>query len=151
MRRKKKSVRRNGALVHRIQKMFRLGFDQDKITNLVERLVLYRNVPPLFGAAGFGAAHFVHDVLPVAFGKIRVAMLQIDLGDLQIYRRLLAGFILHIAETASGFSVTGFEAFPLFGEGVEGIINPVFTPEDMVPLFHGSFLLRASHRIVPTC
>jgi ATP-dependent DNA helicase RecG len=59
--------------------------------------------------------------------------------------------VLRIDETASGFSVTGFEAFPLFGEGVEGIINPVFTPEGMVPLFHGSFLIRASHRIVPTC
>jgi hypothetical protein len=63
----------------------------------------------------------------------------------------MAGFILHIDETTSGFSVTGLEAFPLFVEGVEGIINPVFPPENMVPLFHGSFLLRASHRIVPTC
>jgi hypothetical protein len=131
--------------------MFRLGFDQNKITNLVERLVLHCNIPTLFGATCFSPAHFVHDVLPVAFGKIRVAVLQIDLGDLQVHRRLLAGFVLHVNETASGFSVAGFEAFPLFGEGVEGIINPVFPPENMVPLFHGSYLLRASHRIVPTC
>ena len=119
--------------------MFRLGFDQNKVTNLVKCLVLYRNVPPLFGAAGFGAAHLVHDVLPVAFGKIGVAVLQIDLGYLQVHRGLLGGFVLDVDEATGGFGVAGFEAFPLFGEGVEGIIDSVFATENMIALFHGSF------------
>ena len=81
-----KDVGRNRAVVHRVQQMFGLRFDQSgRSANLVKRLVLLRDIPSLFGAAGFVPAHFVHDVLPVAFGKVGVAVLQINLGDLQIH------------------------------------------------------------------
>ena len=41
-------------------------------------------------------------------------------------------------ETLGGFRVGGFEALAFLGEGVEGIIDAVFTSEKMVTLFHGS-------------
>ena len=88
-----KDIRRNCALVHRIQQMLRLGFDQGKGANLVKSFVLCRRVPPFLGIAGFCLAHLVHDKLPSAFGKFRIAVLQIHLRDLQIYGGLLAGFV----------------------------------------------------------
>ena len=129
-----------------------MGFDQGESVDLVKCLVLHRSVPPLFCAAGFRLAHFVHDKLPGALGKIRIAVLQIHLGDLQIYCRLLAGFIEGVLKPPGFFAVGGVETVPFLGEGVEGIINAVFTAEDAVTLFHGSFCLyRASHNPVPTC
>jgi len=124
--------------------MFRLGFDQRKMANLVKSLVLDGDIPPVFGVAGFCPPHFVHDVLPDAFDKIRVAVLQINLSDLQVHRRLFAGFVESVGQPPGGFGVGGFEALPFLGEGVEGIINAVFASENMVTLFHGSFWLSLS-------
>ena len=134
--------------------MFRLGFDQDKPANFIKCPVLYGDIPPFFGVAGFCPTHFVHDMLPGAFGKFRVAVLQIHLGDLQIYCRLFAGFVEGVRQPLGGFRVSGFEALPLLGEGIEGIIEAVFTSENIVALFHsslGSSLSQPRSDALMTC
>jgi hypothetical protein len=78
-------------------------------------------------------------------------VLQIYLGDLEIHRRLLAGFIQGVFQSARFLRVGGVEAVPYPGEVVEGIKDAVFAAEDAVALFHGSVeLLRVFHNPVPT-
>ena len=131
--------------------MFRLSFDQDKKTNLIKRFVLHSHVPTLFGAAGFGAAHFVHDMLPATFGKVGITVLQINLGNLQVYGGLLTGFVESVEKPFGLHEIGGIEAVALLGDPIKGIVNAVFAAEDAVSIFHGSFWLRASHSTVPTC
>ena len=82
--------------MERVKKIFRLSLDDRQILDGGESLIRDGNIPPFFGVAGFCPAHLVHEVLPSAFDKIRIAVLQINLGDLQIHRRLFAGFIQRI-------------------------------------------------------
>ena len=54
-------------------------------------------------------------------------------------------------EAACFFRCGCVEALTFFGEGVEGVINPVFATVIGVALFHGSFMFyRASQEPVPT-
>ena len=74
-------------------------------------------------------------------------MLQISPGDLQIDRGLIAGFIEGVQEALRFLRLGRIQAFSFPSEGVEGIINAVFTSENMVALFHGSLWLSLSqHR-----
>ena len=77
-------------------------------------------------------------------------MLQVNLGDLQIDSRLLAGFVKGIYEALGFLAVGSVQALAFLGEVVEGIENPVFPRVVTVSLFHGSFCIRASHSPVPT-
>ena len=123
--------------------MFGLRFDQSEVTEQVERFVLHGHVPSFLGAASLVPAHLVHDVLPCPLGEIRVAVLQINLGDLQIDRGLLAGFVKGVEETLGFFAVGGIEAVLFLRNGVEGVVDSVFASENSVALFHGSFLLSS--------
>ena len=145
-----KDIGRNRAFVHRVKKMLGLSFDQDKLANRIKRLVFHGNFPPSPGAARFWSAHFIHDVLPGAFGKLRVAVLQIDLGDLQIDRGLFAGFVKGIQEPLSLVWIGRVKAVSFLREGVEGVEDAVLSAERLVSLFHGSFCYRASHSPRPT-
>ena len=89
---------------------------------------------------------------PNALGVIRVAVLQIDLGDLQVDRRLFAGFVEGVEESPGFFGVRGLKAVPFLRQGVEGVVDSLLATEAVVALFHGSFFCyRASHNFVPTC
>jgi hypothetical protein len=99
---------------------------------------------PHSGVAGFHLPHLFHHKPPSALGVFGIAVLQVYLGDLQIYGWLFAGFVQGIGQAPGGLGVSGFEALPFFGEGVEGIINTVFTTEVVIALLHGSCCLSLS-------
>ena len=127
-----KYIGRNRPLVKRFKEMFRLCFDQGQITERVKRRVLDGRVPAFPSVAGFRLGHPVHHKPPGAFGVIRVAVLQINPSDLQIDRGLIAGFIEGVQEALRFLRPGRVQAFSFLGEVVEGIINAVFTSENMV-------------------
>ncbi len=88
--------------------------------------------------AGLQFAHFIHDKLPRAFGKIGIAVLQIDLGDLKVDDRLFAGFVLCVDEASCFSPVFCLQTFPLLRDSIERIEGAVFTAIDAVTVFHGS-------------
>lgn len=135
--------------MHRVKKMLRLSFAQNQIPKCIKRLVLHRCILLPFGAAGFCFAHFIHDVLPGPPGKIRVAVLQIDLGDLQIDGRLPSGLVQGVNKALCLVFISCFEACSFSGQGVEGIIDAVFPAELMITLFHSSIASSLSQS-VPT-
>ncbi len=131
--------------------MLGLSFNQDKLPDFIERLVFDGCVPSFFGVARLCPSHFFHDKLPGAFDKSGITVLQINLGNLKVDGRLLAGFIQSVEEAFCLRGIRGVETITFAVETVEGVINAVFTAEDAVALFHGSFwLYRASHNSDPT-
>jgi hypothetical protein len=78
-------------------------------------------------------------MLPGAFGKIGVAVLQIRLGNLQIDRGLFARFIAGIQKALSFLGIFGVKASLPICERVERIKDPVPSREKVIPLFHRSF------------
>lgn len=80
--------------------MLRLCFDQRKISERVKRPVFDGRVPAFSRVAGFRLAHPVHHKPPCAFGVFRIAVLQINPGDLQIDRGLPTGFVEGVQKSA---------------------------------------------------
>ena len=88
---------------------------------------------------GLVLAKLVDDVLPMALSISRIAVLQIDLGDLKIYGWLLASFVERVEQAIGCFGVGGLEALAIIRERVEGIVDAVFATVRVITLFHGSF------------
>ena len=61
---------------------------------------------------------------PSSLGVIRVAVLQINLGDLQIDRGLFASLVEGVLKSPGFFAVGGIEAVPFLRQGVEGVVDP---------------------------
>ena len=65
----------------------------------------------------------VHDLLPSPRCHRRVAVLQIDLRDLQVHGYMADGFVLGINEALGFARIVDAQALPLFGVGVETVIS----------------------------
>jgi len=103
--------------------MFGIGLEQSPVPESIKRLVVNGILPALAGGAGFQGKDFFHNILPSSAGQRRVAVLQINLRDLQIHFRMLHGFIFGIHQTLGFDGVARSQALPFFGVGVKTAIG----------------------------
>ena len=89
-------------------------------------------------ASGLFEFHqFVHDELPVACGDLRVARGQIGAGNLQVYGRLLLGFLARVEQSNCSGAFVGAEAFLFAGRVIVNVVaTAVFSFIESVSLSH---------------
>ena len=103
--------------------MLGLGFEDDKVANAVECLVLDGGQPAVLGVTGLELRDFVHDVLPRPFCSGRVAGLPIDARQMQAEGGRVLGFILGGDEAIGFVLVTRFEGFLFPGNEVFAVVG----------------------------
>ena len=115
------NIGRDRAGLHRGEKKFRRGFNQLVVAEQVESFVADGGLPAKQGLAGFDGDDLLHDVLPGAGGQRRVAMLQIDLGDLQVHGGLAVGVVSALHELPGFIFAGSLKAGAFAGLGVHAV------------------------------
>ena len=105
------------------QEVLRRGLQELPVTNEVKGFVVNGMFPSLPRGPCFEGDNLFHDVLPSTGGQRGVAVLQINLRDLQVHLRVMHGFVFGVNEALGFVGVAGAEALPPLGVGVKTIIG----------------------------
>lgn len=129
------NIGRHGARLQRRQKMFGQGFDELAMADAIQHLVLDGRLPAHLGVAVLGGDNLRHHVLPRPRGHRRIAMLQIDLRDLQVHGGLVGGLVLDVKQAHGVGLVAGAERSLFAGAGIFAIEDAGALEQDE-PMFH---------------
>ncbi len=134
-----KGVGRDRALLQHPQEVFRSRFENRKLAQKVERLVLHRDLPTVLVGAVLELYQFIHYRLPRACGGGGITRLPIHAGQLATESRSVLGFILRGDKPMGFVFVAGLEGLLLAGDEVFAVIGAPGAEEYAVALFHVLF------------